>query len=214
MWLPLTLAVLAWGSEQLCPTGAGVTLAIPQHLSDPAEVSGGSLPLGSAGRRFCVCPRMHQGLLGLSPRYRSRWLLWNQWKSSSGFCRAMCGAGAGVCPNCPYTLPVCGLGPRRAQGSSSVQGWLFRSCRGWGRLGAWHPRWRGAGPGVEWWSVFHSWAGGGVKARRPVGNTWQGKDRGRVTHRVDASHLRVARGRWAGGDSAEGVPAFMSPGPA
>lgn len=112
MWLPLTLAVMACGSEQLCPTGAGVTLAVPQHLSDPAEVCGGSLPLGSAGQRVCVCPGIHQGLLGLSPPYRSRWLLWNQWKSSSGSCRAMCGAGAGVCPNCPYTLPVCGLGPR------------------------------------------------------------------------------------------------------
>lgn len=42
-----------------------------------------------------------------------------------------------------------------------------------------------------------------MKAGRPVGNTWQGKDHGSVTHHAGTSHLRVARGRWAGGDSAE-----------
>lgn len=74
----------AAGGLRTCPTGAGLVLAIPQSLSDPAEVCGGSLPLGRAGQR----------LLGLSSPDRSRRLLWNWWKSSGGSQRAVCGAGA------------------------------------------------------------------------------------------------------------------------
>lgn len=58
-------------------------------------------------------------------------------------------------PSCPYTLPVW-AGATRAQGPSSVQGWLLCSSRA-GAGGS--PTSRLGG----WSSLLHSWAGGGVK---------------------------------------------------
>lgn len=92
-----------------------------------------------------------EGLLGLSPQqeqvapWEAMEILW--------WCHVWCWSCS--VPSCPYTLPVW-AGATRAQGPSSVQGWLLCSAEA-GAGGSLTSRLGG------WSSLLHSWAGGGVK---------------------------------------------------
>lgn len=111
----------AAGGLRTCPTGAGLTLAILQPLSDPAEVCGGSLPLGRAGQRGCWGCHPLTGVGGSSGTGGNPLV---------GLTEPCVVLELSV-PSCPYTLPVW-AGCHGSSGLSSVQGWLLCSCQGWG----------------------------------------------------------------------------------